>query len=38
MRNYFWIGLVAATLAGCSSKPSTEAPVDDRSGAGTKAG
>jgi peptidoglycan-associated lipoprotein len=38
MRNYFWIGLVAATLAGCSSTPSTEAPVDDRSGAGTSAG
>jgi peptidoglycan-associated lipoprotein len=38
MRNYFWIGLIAATLVGCSSTPSTEAPVDDRSGAGTSAG
>ncbi|MEO8537565.1 MAG: peptidoglycan-associated lipoprotein Pal [Betaproteobacteria bacterium] len=35
MRNYLWIGLIAATLAGCSSTPTTDAPVDDRSAAGT---
>ena len=36
MRNYLWIALIVAALAGCSSTPSTEAPVDDRSaGAGT---
>ena len=35
MRNYLWIALIVAALAGCSSTPSTEAPVDDRSaGAG----
>ena len=34
MRNYLWIGLIAAALAGCSTTPSTEAPVDDRSAAG----
>jgi peptidoglycan-associated lipoprotein len=38
MRNFFWIALIAATLAGCSSTPTTEAPVDDRSGAGTVPG
>ena len=38
MRNYLWIALIAAALAGCSSTPTTEAPVDDRSaGAGTGA-
>ncbi len=37
MRNYVLIGLIAAALAGCSSTPTTEAPVDDRSGAGTTA-
>ena len=31
MRNYLWIALIAAALAGCSSTPTTEAPVDDRS-------
>src|SRR4029078_8881761 len=35
MRKYLWIGLIAAPLAGCSSTPSTEAPVDDKSAAGT---
>jgi len=36
MRNYLWIALIAAALAGCSSTPTTEAPVDERSaGAGT---
>jgi peptidoglycan-associated lipoprotein len=35
MRNYLWIGLIVAALAGCSTTPSTEAPVDDRSAAGT---
>jgi peptidoglycan-associated lipoprotein len=35
MRKYLWIGLIAAALAGCSSTPSTEAPVDDKSAAGT---
>ena len=35
MRKYLWIGLIAAALAGCSTTPSTEAPVDDRSAAGT---
>ena len=34
MRKYFWIALVALVgLAGCSSTPTTEAPVDDRSAA-----
>jgi peptidoglycan-associated lipoprotein len=37
MRNYVLIGLIAAALAGCSSTPTTEAPVDDRSGAGATA-
>ena len=35
MRKYLWIGLIAAALAGCSTTPSTEAPVDDKSAAGT---
>ena len=35
MRKYIWIGLIAAALAGCSTTPSTEAPVDDKSAAGT---
>ena len=34
MRKYLWIGLIAAVLAGCSTTPSTEAPVDDKSTAG----
>ena len=34
MRNYLWIGLIAVALVGCSTTPSTEAPVDDRSAAG----
>jgi peptidoglycan-associated lipoprotein len=38
MRNYLLIGLIAAALAGCSSTPTTEAPVDDRSAAGATAG
>jgi peptidoglycan-associated lipoprotein len=39
MRNYLWIALIAAALAGCSTTPTTEAPVDDRSAtAGTGAG
>ena len=37
MRNFVLIGLIAAALVGCSSTPTTEAPVDDRSGAGTAA-
>ena len=37
MRKYVLIGLIAAALAGCSSTPTTEAPVDDRSSAGTTA-
>lgn len=37
MRNFVLIGLIAAALVGCSSTPTTEAPVDDRSGAGTTA-
>ena len=37
MRNYLWIALIAAALAGCSTTPTTEAPVDDRSAAGTTA-
>ena len=38
MLKYLWIGLVAVALAGCSSTPTTEAPVDDRSAAGSAAG
>ena len=40
MRKYIWIALIAAVgLAGCSSTPTTEAPVDDRSAtAGAGAG
>ena len=40
MRKYFWIALIAVVgLAGCSSTPTTEAPVDDRSAtAGAGAG
>ena len=39
MRNYLWIALIAAALAGCSTTPTTEAPVDDRSAtAGAGAG
>jgi peptidoglycan-associated lipoprotein len=37
MRNFLWIALIAAALAGCTSTPTTEAPVDDRSAAGTTA-
>jgi peptidoglycan-associated lipoprotein len=37
MRNYLWIALIAAALAGCSTTPTTEAPVDDRSTTGTTA-
>ncbi len=38
MRNYLWIALIVAALAGCSSTPTTEAPVDDRgAGAGSAA-
>ena len=33
MRNYLWIALIAVALTGCSSTPTTEAPVDDRSAA-----
>jgi len=38
MLKYLWIGLIAAALAGCSTTPSTEAPVDDRSAAGAAGG
>ena len=38
MRKFLWIGLIAAALAGCANTPSTEAPVDDRSAAGTGSG
>ena len=38
MRNFLWIGLIVAALAGCSTTPSTEAPVDDRSAAGATGG
>jgi peptidoglycan-associated lipoprotein len=38
MRKYIWIGLIAAALAGCSTTPSPEAPVDDRSAAGAAGG
>jgi peptidoglycan-associated lipoprotein len=31
MRNYLWIALIAAALAGCTTTPTTEAPVDERS-------
>jgi peptidoglycan-associated lipoprotein len=34
MLKYVWIAMIAAALAGCSSTPTTEAPVDDRSAAG----
>ena len=34
MRNYLWIGLIVVTLAGCTSTPTTEAPVEDKSAAG----
>jgi peptidoglycan-associated lipoprotein len=33
MRNYLWIALFAAALVGCTSTPTTEAPVDDRGAA-----
>ena len=33
MRNYLWIALIAVAFAGCSTTPTTEAPVDDRSAA-----
>jgi peptidoglycan-associated lipoprotein len=38
MRKFLWIGLIAAALAGCANTPSTEAPVDDRSAAGSGSG
>jgi peptidoglycan-associated lipoprotein len=38
MLKYLWIAVIAAALAGCSSTPTTEAPVDDRSAAGAAGG
>jgi peptidoglycan-associated lipoprotein len=38
MLKYVWIAVIAAALAGCSSTPTTEAPVDDRTAAGAAAG
>jgi peptidoglycan-associated lipoprotein len=38
MRNFVFIALIAATLVGCSTTPTTEAPVDDKSGAAGAAG
>ena len=34
MRNLFFVALIAAALVGCSTTPTTEAPVVDKSGAG----
>ena len=36
MRNFLFVAIVAAALAGCSTTPTTEAPVEDH-GAGTTA-
>ncbi len=38
MRNFLFVAIIAAALAGCSSTPTTEAPVDDHSAAGMPAG
>jgi peptidoglycan-associated lipoprotein len=38
MRNFLLIAIVAAALVGCSSTPTTEAPVDDRGAAAGAAG
>ena len=37
MRNFLFVAIVAAALAGCSTTPTTEAPVEDHGTAGTKA-
>ena len=34
MRNLFFVALIAAALVGCSTTPTTEAPVVDKTGAG----
>lgn len=34
MRNIFFVALIAAALVGCSTTPTTEAPVVDKTGAG----
>lgn len=38
MRNLFLVAIIAAALVGCSSTPTTEAPVDDRGAAAGAAG
>jgi peptidoglycan-associated lipoprotein len=37
MRNFIFVAIVAAALAGCSTTPTTEAPVEDHGTAGTTA-
>ena len=37
MRNFILVAIIAAALVGCSSTPSTEAPVEDRGAAGATA-
>jgi peptidoglycan-associated lipoprotein len=37
MRNLFFVAIIAMALAGCSTTPTTEAPVEDRGTAGTTA-
>jgi peptidoglycan-associated lipoprotein len=38
MRNFVLVAILAAALVGCSSTPTTEAPVEDRGAAGAAAG
>jgi peptidoglycan-associated lipoprotein len=38
MRNFLLVAIVAAALVGCSSTPTTEAPVEDRGTAGATGG
>ena len=38
MRNFLLVAIIAAALVGCSSTPTTEAPVEDRGTAGAAAG
>ena len=37
MRNFLLVAIIAAALAGCSTTPTTEAPVEDRGTAGATA-
>ena len=37
MRNLIWVALIVAALVGCSTTPTTEAPIEDKGAAGATA-